>query len=46
MLDIAAVEKANMALTMGQAFGSEQLMFRGRPIKECTSISEDETALT
>ena len=45
MLDIAAVEKANMALSMGQAFGSEQLMFRGRPIKECTSILEDEVLL-
>lgn len=46
MLDMAAVEKTNAALTYGNVFGKDVLMFRGTPIKPCHAILETEALLT
>lgn len=46
MLDIAAVEKANVALGMKAVFGQEVMAFRGRPIRECDAIIETEARIT
>ena len=45
MLDLAAVNKTNAALGMREVFGEEVLTFRGRPIRECNAIIEDETQI-
>ena len=46
MLDLAAVNKTNAALGMKEVFGEEVMTFRGRPIRECNAILEDETQIT
>lgn len=43
MLDIAAVEKANASLGIGEEFGQEFTTFRRIPVKECHALIEDET---
>lgn len=42
MLDLAAVEKANVALTMSEVFGRPITAFRGIPIRHCNAILETE----
>jgi len=42
-LDLAATDKANLALGMTQVFGEEVMAFRRRPIRECNAILETET---
>jgi hypothetical protein len=46
MLDMAAVDKANAALTLGEVFGQQVTMFRGRPIYGVNAILETEAVLT
>lgn len=46
MLDLAAVEKGNLALGYSQVFGEEIMAFRGRPIRECDAILENEAEVT
>lgn len=46
MLDLAAVEKANISLGYNNVFGQEVLTFRGIPIKECDALLETEDVLT
>ena len=46
MLDLAAVEKHNAALGFTEVFGQMFMSFRGRPIKHCDAILENETVLT
>ncbi len=45
MLDLAAVEKTNLALGYTDVFGEPVLTFRRRPIRECHAILETETAV-
>ena len=42
MLDMAAVDKENAALGVGDEFGREFTTFRKVPIKQCDAIIEDE----
>lgn len=42
MLDLAAVEKANLALGMSEVFGRPITTFRGVPIRHCSAILETE----
>lgn len=46
MLDMAAVDKANAALTIGEVFGRPVTMFRGRPIYGVNALLETEAVLT
>ncbi len=46
MLDLAAMEKSNAALGLGEIFGKQVTTFRGRPIRECNAILETESVLS
>ncbi len=46
MLDLAAVEKANLALGMSEVFGRKITTFRGVPIRHCNAILETEAQVS
>ena len=46
MLDLAAMEKSNVALTRKEVFGEELTHFRGIPIRQCDAIIEDEAVVS
>jgi len=46
LIDIAATDKANAALSIGEVFGKRQTSFWGIPMKQCDSILLTEDALT
>jgi hypothetical protein len=45
MLNMAAIEKANAALTIDEVFGKKVLSFWGVPIRPCSAILETEAVL-
>ena len=46
MLDLAAMDKANLALSRKEVFGEELTTFRGIPIRQCDAIIEDEAQVS
>jgi len=45
MLDFESVQKSNAYLGLKEVFGEEVLSFRGRPIRECHALLEDEVRI-